>query len=69
MGIQNILNIITTDEIIAGAIVGSIIIPSLIFIVEKLDGQTVDMVEILVNFGTIVLEQFSSRYVVKKLEE
>ncbi|MBU1854464.1 MAG: hypothetical protein KKF89_01985 [Nanoarchaeota archaeon] len=35
MGIQNILNIITTDEIIAGAIVGSIIIPSLIFIVAK----------------------------------
>ena len=38
-------------------------------IVEKLDGKTVDMVEILVNFGTIVLEQFSSRYIVKKLEE
>ena len=35
MGIQNILNIITTDEIIAGAIVGSIIIPSIIFVVTR----------------------------------
>ena len=35
MGLESIFNIIFTDEIIAGAIVGSVIIPLLIFLVTK----------------------------------
>ena len=37
-------------------------------VVEKLDGKTVDMVKVLVDFGAIVLDKFSAKFMVLKLE-
>ena len=37
-------------------------------IVEKLDGKTVDIVEVLVDFGAIVLDKFSAKFMILKLE-
>jgi len=37
-------------------------------IVEWIGYKTVDMVEVLVDFGIIVLERFSAKYMVSKLK-
>ena len=38
-------------------------------VIGKLGDKSVDMVEVLVDFGVIVLEKFSTKYMVLKMEE
>ena len=38
-------------------------------VIGKLGGKPVDMVEVLVDFGVIILDRFSAKYMILKMEE